>query len=421
MRIENLRSAKYGKRARISADLAWEDCKRSPAEIFFETDEAFSEDLTCNPDSFLLAAAFPAMHFGERRVKIDAPVCPELKTGLVSAMTFISHWFQKGRKIPDLETGGGRMPPDGKSPDRAGFFFSGGVDSFATLRANRLNYPPEHPLFIKDAIVAYGLEMDDVEAFGHVVETLSRASAELGLSLIPVYTNIYLPYRDEDERNNFSFWENEFMGAALASIAHAFSNRLSTVSISATFSLTIPVPFGTHPLIDPNFSSTALKIRHEEFLLTRLAKTKMLSSWEPALRHMRVCNNFRHYKRGMVNCCNCEKCIRTMLELMVSGVLDRSEAFSRKDITEELVMRKTKISGDYTELSYKELIGPLSAIGRHDLVRAVKKKLARYAKEQRGWKARLKRFDDERLNGRIVKMKRMLGRALEGRALTEVR
>lgn len=406
MRIENLRKEKSNNRARVAATVIWENCGRPAEELYFETDEVFGEDLTCNADAFLLARAIPAMHYGEEKVSVDAEVCPELKNGLITAMSFISHWFLKDRRLPAIETKLKSVLPGRQRPERAGFFFSGGVDSFATLRANRLNYPPEHPLYLKDGIIAYGLEMTSTEAFGHVLATVSKAAAAVGVTLIPVYTNIYLPFWEEDKHKHFSFWEDEFIGAALSSLAHAFANRLSDVSISATFSLSIPVPFGTHPLLDPNFGSTDLRIRHEEFLHTRLSKARLLADWPPALHYMRVCNNFRSYKDGVVNCCHCEKCVRTMLELMVSGSLGKADAFDKKEITEELLMKHVKIKGRYTELSYKELMAPLSGIGRHDLVGVIKKKLTDYKKEN--WIAKLRHFDSEHLNGSLVKMKRLI-------------
>ncbi len=409
MRIENLRSEEKNGRARVAATVIWENCDRPVEELYFETDEAFADDLTCSPEAFLLARAMAAMHYGEKRVFVDAEVCPELKSGLVTAMGYIHHWFPRG-DMPVIETRVRKFIPGRQRPERAGFFFSGGVDSFATLRANRLDYPEDQPLYLRDGIVAHGLEMSSPEAFGHVVDTVSKAAAETGLTLIPVNTNVYLPFREEDEPAGFIFWEEEFMGAALASVAHAFSNRLSTVSISGTFSISIPVPFATHPLVDPNFSSTDLRIRHEGFLLTRLDKVRLLADWEPALRYMRVCNKFGSYREGVVNCCHCEKCVRTMLELMVLGALEKADAFNEKEITAELLMETVKLNGNYTQLSYRELMEPLSAMGREDLVRVIRKKIAAYRKEN--WIGSLRQFDGEHLHGSLARIKRIVGQVL---------
>jgi hypothetical protein len=412
MRIENLRTENNEGRARVAATVVWEDCNRPAEELYFETYEKFADSLTCNPDAFLVASAVPAMHYGEKRIFMEERVCPELRSGLLTAMSFISHWFQSDRKLPEIQTSFKNVLPGRKKPERAGFFFSGGIDSFATLRANRLDYPPEHPLYIKDGLIVHGLEMASTEAFDHVLGMFSRVEKEIGITLIPVYTNVYLPYRTEDERQRFSFWEYEFIGSALSSVAHAFANRFSSVSISATFSLTIPVPYGSHPLVDPNFSSTDLRIRHDGFVMTRLSKAKLIAGWEPALRNLRVCNQFKKYKEGIVNCCGCEKCIRTMLELMALGVLDKTEAFEKKDISGELLKGKVKVKGASTELSYKELIVPLLEIGRSDLVEVIRQKIAEYHSGGK-WKERMKYFDGKHLSGSLLRLKKFMSAVLE--------
>ena len=86
MRIETLRTERNEKRARIAADVVWEDCDRPPREIFFETESRFAEGLSCNPHAFLVGCIMPAMHHQEARVAIDAEVCPELLEGLTKAM-----------------------------------------------------------------------------------------------------------------------------------------------------------------------------------------------------------------------------------------------------------------------------------------------------------------------------------------------
>ena len=54
MKIENLRSEKRGDRSRVAATVIWEDCDRPTHEVYFETEEAFAKDLSCNPHSFLI-------------------------------------------------------------------------------------------------------------------------------------------------------------------------------------------------------------------------------------------------------------------------------------------------------------------------------------------------------------------------------
>jgi hypothetical protein len=40
-----------------------------------------------------LAALSLRFHYGEKRISIDAEICPELRAGLVTAMTWLRHWY----------------------------------------------------------------------------------------------------------------------------------------------------------------------------------------------------------------------------------------------------------------------------------------------------------------------------------------
>ncbi|WNN89366.1 hypothetical protein [Gloeocapsopsis dulcis] len=103
MRIENLRSDKNGNLARVTATVIWEDCDRPTQEIYFETTEAFAQGLSCNPHTFVSACIMPAMHHGESRISIRcAEICPELRNGLITAMSWIRQWYGSERKLVQI-------------------------------------------------------------------------------------------------------------------------------------------------------------------------------------------------------------------------------------------------------------------------------------------------------------------------------
>lgn len=398
MRIENLRSEKRG--ARVAATVIWEDCERPRHEVYFETDEAFADDLSCNPHAFLVGCIVPAMHYGEKRVFIDAEICPQLREGLMTAMSLLRHWFyDPERELVRIEAKTRSGLPTPRIPERAGFFFSGGIDSFATLRANRLDFPPEHPWSIKDGLLVYGLELDAPESFEHVMHSLARVAQEVGITLIPVYTNLYLNYRQKDAESNFSFWADELEGAVFSAIAHAFTQRFSVVSIASSFDIPNLHPHGSHPLLDPNYSSSDLLIRHDGIALSRLEKTKLVADWKIALQHLRVCNVYKRYRPDRLNCGECEKCVRTMLALLALGVLDQTHAFPRQDVSAEEVKSPDRITVPF----YKELLAPLAERNRHDLVHAIERGLAEYYDREPGIKASIKRFDRKYLGGNLKK------------------
>ena len=86
-------------------------------------------------------------------------------------------------------------------------------------------------------MVAYGLELENIDSFEYVTELLKEVAPAVGVNLIPIKTNIYLEYRAEDRKDKFDFWIYKFQGAVLAALGHAFANRLAVLSIAATFDL----------------------------------------------------------------------------------------------------------------------------------------------------------------------------------------
>jgi hypothetical protein len=112
-----------------------------------------------------------------------------------------------------------------------------------------------------------------------------------------------------------------------------------------------------------------MKIKHDGISLSRLSKARLLADCDIALWNIRVCG--KNWP-GM-NCGVCEKCVRTMLELMAAGVLDKTATFPQKDVTvgmlSQLKLRKITPEDPYSvQAEYLELISSLAAMGRQDLV-----------------------------------------------------
>lgn len=385
MRISGFELRRAENRVRASARVTWEDSDRGESEIFFETDDAGPAEPACNPHAFLLACAAPALHYGERRVYVDAEVCPVLKDGLGTAMSVLHDWYYRGRRAPliiEAKTVMERLAA--RADDRAAFFFSGGIDAYATLRLNRLSFPRAHPHWIQDGILVFGLEQDDPEKFEHVRAYLTGAAKACDVSLVPVYTNIYLIHRGDDARHRFHFWEFEFEGAALAAIAHSLSRHLSIVSVSSTLSHRTLTPYGSHPILDPHYSSSDMTISHRGITLSRLDKTRLVTEWGAPLPYVRVCNRYAQYEQGALNCGECEKCIRTKLAFLVLDKLHETAIFSNADVTADLVERGVRITTDYKYACYEELLAPLKGRGYARIARIVARKLGAYRRNGTG-------------------------------------
>ncbi len=233
MKISNFKTETKENLARVAATVVWEDRDRPPQEIYFATTREFAKDLTCNPNAFLLACIMIAFHYGEKRIFIDAEICPELREGLINSMHWMSAWYELDREKLKIEAKTILQVSNRNKPNRAGMLFSGGIDTLATLRRNRLNVGLDHPASIKDGLIVHGIADTTLEAFEQALTSLTPVAQDAGINLIPVYTNIYTHVHDL-EYKSFKFWKKYFGGAALAAIAHAFSSRLNLVYIAAS-------------------------------------------------------------------------------------------------------------------------------------------------------------------------------------------
>jgi hypothetical protein len=98
MRIENLRKETMGDRSRVCARIVWEKAALPERELFFETTASYADDLTLDPNAFLLACILPAMANGEKRILVDGPLCPELASNLMVATGWGRKWYGPPRR-----------------------------------------------------------------------------------------------------------------------------------------------------------------------------------------------------------------------------------------------------------------------------------------------------------------------------------
>lgn len=419
MRIQNFNFETKKNRSRISADLTWEDCDRSPLNLFFETNEEYADALSDTMEPFLVGCILPAMHHGEQRISVEGNVCPDLEQNLIIAMELIRHWYyEPAHHTVAIESTGRSIPKLLSKNQEAGFFLSGGIDCLATLHANRANYPMGHPAAIKYGLLIYGQNIESdvrVEIFQKAFDDLRAVAGESDVALIPVYTNIRLV-----DDSSFMFSINH--GAILGAVAHAFSNCLIRVYISASDSIpTLSLvdhynfkPHGSHPLLDPLFSSHNMTIKHDGIAQSRLDKVEMLSHWDSALQQIRVCGP----NWPGENCCNCEKCVRTMLELLAAGVLHKTRAFSIKDVSAEMILRlniKKPEFGYTVDDDYLELIRPLERMGRQDLIDAILSMIDRSHYPAKSLKQKFRRFDAKYLDNSLSRIKKKISDRRNGR------
>lgn len=372
---------------RLTARVEWEDTQRDPQEIVYALPAEFKGDARPAPESFVLVGALAALRMGEGRVAFDSGVCPDLYDGLQTAMAWLCRWNRRRSRVR-LDVNQKCSHETVSDTRRAGVLLSGGVDSLALLRANALAYNPGHPRRMRLAFVARGIWAADPpdetavrERLDEAVTALEPVAQDLELTTIPVYAN-FRTLTDRDVR----FWQYEFQGAALASIAHLFGSRVQAMSIGSTWDVPFLTQWGSHPLLDPNYGTHAVVIKHEQSHLSRLDKVGLIAEWPTALSTLRVCNRT---PEAVVNCGRCEKCVRTKLELATVGALERTDTFTESEVTPGDV-GEIHIPYGEVEPDYREVADALSRKGDDSLAAAVRRSVVRSRIRRR--LHRLKRF-----------------------------
>ena len=398
MKIENIKQERVANRSRLSALVVWEESDQPPSDVYFEAEGEFADAIAYSPEAFVAAALSPALWGGERRIAVDGELDPEFLDNVAVVIKTFQHWFPQVSQSMPVESK--RRASSENTRRRSAFFFTGGVDSLAALRANRLNYPSDHPGSVKDGIIVFNLEVADPQAFQYALRALSVIAEDAGVTLLPCSTNLRIL------KDDWKFWWLAHMGPGLCAIAHSLSRRIGSAIIASDYNVPNMRPHGSHSLVDPYFSSFDLKIRYDGTALSRLDKLRLLAGWQVGLDNLRVCNKQEQYQPGRFNCGQCEKCLRTMLGLLAAGALGKTTAFPHQDLSADFVAHQIRI-WPVVEPFYAEVVEPLSAIGRQDIADVVQRALEG-ARGESGFRGRLKRFDRVHLNGGLHALKRAI-------------
>jgi hypothetical protein len=360
--------------------------------MWFEVDAALAADLEPTAAAFAVAALPLAAGLGEPRLSVTGALCPRLRAGLASAANLLHRWYPTCRAV-DVTTTDGDAPSVPRSPPRGCFLVSGGVDSLSLLRRNRAEVPLDDPRAYRDGLFLFGWHTDDFDGdeprparlalFGAQRARLETLAAATGLTLVAMRSNVRTFHPD------FPWSRDVGFGAGMLAAAHLFPRRWSEVTIaSGGFPGTHP-PHGSHPDLDPCWSSAAVRVRHGEPDRTRLEKLRALVNWPPGLAVLDVCLHPTVNPGAYPNCGRCEKCLRTRLALTALGAEARAPTFPPAPPS-AVEVRGMSLPGGFNRTFAGELVEALAARGRTDLARAVQEAIAgaeaKDARRRRPWR-----------------------------------
>ena len=408
MKITGIRAGAGTFGSRLAATVAWEDSPRLPVEIWWDVDGELAAAARPDPNAFLTAAWAPALRHGERRIAIEGAVCPMLAAGLDAIAGVIGSWRRSPAPMPRIEPRDGWSAPFPAGRPAAAGYLTGGVDSLHLFYANRDDFAPDHPERLTHAIWVRGLDYPAAEEspwavaqYAKLEVPLREIAADIGVPLVPVTTN--LRRLDSD----LAFYAHEWLGGALVSGAHLLSGRFTTVALASSWPAEHLVPWGTHPLLDVRYGTAALSVRHEALGLRRVEKLARLRDHPAALERLISCSDAPAH--AAMNCGRCTKCVRTLVEMEVSGTLAHARSFPDLGVTAGTIRRLEFDHG--TEYFWEMLAAPLRALGRRDVAAEIERKVRATRRHRRrleghDWTERIRRFDREVLGGSLKRIYR---------------
>lgn len=344
---------------RLMAEVAWEEADRAPVRLEIQTSSGAA--LAHRVEAFLPACAIIAQLTGEHRLTTDAPVSPLLIENLPTALAWTRYLSRSDRPALHLEVSVDGDPPPPRAARHAQFF-SGGVDSMATLRLNHRLAPPGHPHRITDLVHVSGFEEESSE---RALEGVREVAAEVGVGIVELRTD--LARLDTPDRR---YWQEFFYGAFLGSVAHAIAGRFTRVTIAPSSGSIGPTKrVGSLPQLDTNFSSDLVTIGHPHFETSRDDRIAAIGDWPPARTWLRPCS-----KRETVrlNCGVCEKCIPTRVAIIAAGHdLREFGAFGGTDVDPAEIEAFRVFDPEIVATMADDHAPRLAELGRHDLADAI--------------------------------------------------
>ncbi|MBV6759530.1 hypothetical protein [Rhodococcus opacus] len=347
----------------LKASVSVDDTYRSTAELVIDgesftvwTESDVAVDVTGTP--WLPTLRVTAMRKG-LQLAISPAVDHTALEGSLAAQDVLLDWFPE--MLQRTSTQAETVAPSPAEQDRRGVgcFFSGGVDSFYTALKNLDE--------ITHLIIIHGL---DISLDNHVLweEAVDRArtmAAELGKELIEVRSNVRLLHAKHGPH-----WQSQAHGAFLAHVSLLLAPHLRKVYIPASDDESRLAPLGTHPDLDPLWSSSDVEIVHDGIEADRVAKLARIKESAVAMNHLRVCwfNLASKY-----NCGRCEKCLRTMIGLHIVGASGQCTSLPREIPSRAVRRMYLNAAGEGGELFARENLERLAELGETDteLVRSL--------------------------------------------------
>jgi hypothetical protein len=300
--------------------------------IYFQTQDA---QLEPNIEVFLALALLPAMKRRIENIEAEGVVSQRFLEGTERFQQVFKSWKPN---YGHVEFRNLQMQPRSRGQiGKKGVFFSGGLDSYYSFLAHF----KEIAAFIH--LDGFDIPLREQSMRKRMVENCRSIGDQFGKQAIILETNA----RHFIER--YVTWSYSH-GSVIGSAGLLLMPEFEKLYISGAGLPLDRDPFGSHPDLDPNWSTEILEFVHEAEV-DKIDKCRLIGQFEVAIKTLHVCLRFP--EKGL-NCGECEKCLRSQVYLQVAGVAEDCTAFPKP--LDLKLLGQLKVSHDpQKNLLYKAL------------------------------------------------------------------
>jgi hypothetical protein len=330
--------------------------------LWWQLPAQWRDAVTAWADPFVVAFVFLMMQW-RRDVMVEGVVSPSLLLNLEQYMAIWGAWIPDRYGPVEIHAREEVEAPPPRERGQTIMPFSCGADSSFTLYRHHRGLVGRRTRHVAAAMVMHGfdirLDQANAEGMYEGLLTGARAMAEsVGVPCIPAASN----FQELPTYRGHSFGTHLVSGLRL--LAGRFDATLLPNDVAYPL---MAVPWGSHPVSNPFLGSLHFPVIDDGGEAARCEKARLLAQWPEAMRHLRVCfeNPGSH-----VNCCRCEKCLRTILSFRAVGA-GLPPAFAR-DITNQQIHR-LRFHYEHNARQWLEIVrgAQRTGLGESDWVRAI--------------------------------------------------
>jgi len=299
-----------------------------PDTLWFSFPARFCSHVSGDVNGFAATLLPLAMILGED-MYLDGALSPRLLRGMEEYQRIQCAWNPSPFRPVGIEPE--TLQPTIADPGggAVGSSFSAGVDSAYTLWRHLPENETNPSYRISHCLMINGfdddLDLDDSGRFANIEHAVQPMMDRIGTQLIVCKTNY------------MSFSDNRILKQSFAAMVTApalvLGGRFSTFYIPASYRFDDFYRDGSHLLLDHLIATETMETIHEGSHVKRTEKTEVISTWGETYTTLRVCGSKTGYDKetnSIQNCCQCEKCIRTMKTLELYGELEQYKSFPRQ-------------------------------------------------------------------------------------------